>query len=591
MPMELPSLDALRTPANGQIFALKKALSKAAVERAFGVASNRASGRVLARTIREQREVNGREFFASFVCFPNIRPPSFLPDTPLEEMTYGFLLLLELEVDNEWFLGVFTHGASSLADWLDERARPLPRGKLTNAFSGESSVRKMSLKRLAGSRHELQAATYEAADLQASLPMMAAGRCAIRSIRFQGATNGSIAVTASTSRVQRSGGRCPVADLAALVGLVAEYTQADKQHAFLATFAQVVAIDDLPAGTKPTSVLFDWSEILENDALELRRRPNPGEKAPGDQLSKRLLPRVLGDTLPTTEDGDGWRFGRPPNGSRGTFGLTSKGYSVKTILGNKVVVHDVHSEATIPLARWVRDNHAYSITFTQPQFSYSGGALYRRADFVHEVDLVRRCMRVEGALDAATSEKGEPTNASVRFPSRSIFRAVEDSLYADRDWLCCTDLGDEWADYICIRNRALLFVHCKAGNRTTGASSFQEVVGQGLKNLGRVLSTPAVFQAKLAATGRNKYWSTTKIRRLRDSGRRWADFELAVGTILADPDATREVHLVVTMLSIAGFDAAGLAPTPHFTQLVWLLSSFINSCREMGAKPVIVCGP
>jgi hypothetical protein len=47
----------------------------------------------------------------------------------------------------------------------------------------------------------------------------------------------------------------------------------------------------------------------------------------------------------------------------------------------------------------------------------------------------------------------------------------------------------------------------------------------------------------------------------------------------------------VTMLSRAAFEvAAGTAPpAPHFIQLVWLLASFTNSCREMGAKPVIVC--
>jgi Family of unknown function (DUF5519) len=29
---------------------------------------------------------------------------------------------------------------------------------------------------------------------------------------------------------------------------------------------------------------------------------------------------------------------------------------------------------------------------------------------------------------------------------------------------------------------------------------------------------------------------------------------------------------------------APVPPTPHFIQLVWLLASFINSCREMGCN-------
>jgi hypothetical protein len=443
---------------------------------------------------------------------------------------------------------------------------------------------------MSGSKYELQKATYEASDLQSSLPMMAAGRCAIRSIRFQDNAIGSIAVTVNTSRVQRSGGRCPVSDLAALVALVAAETQADKHHAFLATFAQAVAIDDLPAGTQPTSVLFDWSGIVETDTLELYRKPSAGEEL-DDELSKTLLLRILGDTLAAVADGDGWHFGRVPNRPRGRFSLTSTTYSVKTILGNQIVVRDVNSDETMPLAKWARDNDAYSITFSQPEYFFSGGALYRRADFAHEVEVVHRCLRAEVPLGAATSEKGKPKKTAVQFAPESIFRVVEDSVYANRDWLCCTDLGDEWADYLCIRGNALLFIHCKGGRQTTGASSFQEVVGQALKNLGRIQSTPSTFQKKLAATKKKKYWSTTKIERLRDPGGTWSDFEIALNALLANPDATKEVHLVVTMLSIADFESAAAAPTPHFIQLVWLLASFINSCREMGAKPVIVCRP
>ena len=583
-----PSVEALRTPANGQIFALKKALSKAAVEAAFDSASEKARGRKLGKTIREKRTASGEDFWTSFICFPLIGCPAFLPGTDLKEHTYGFLLLLEVQVNAEWFLGVFKHRSASLADWLDAKTKPLHRSKLTNAFSDGSTVRKMSLQRLAPSKHELRAASYEAADLQFSLPMMAASRCAIRSIRFQDNAIGSIAVTVSTSRVQRSGGRCPVGDLAHLVSMVAQQTQADKRHAFLATFAQAVAIADLPAGTRPTSLLFDWSAIMETDALELHRKPAPGEDL-DEAIPKKLLHRLLGDTLPVVADGDDWQFARIVHRPRGTFGLTSTKYSVKTILGNKLVVHDVNSDETIPLAKWARENDAYSITFTQPEYFFGGGALYQRADFANEVEIVRRCLRAEVLLAAATSEKGKPKKADVRFPPDSIFGVAEDSIYAHRDWLCCTDLGDEWADYLCIQNNALLFIHCKGGKHTTGASSFQEVVGQGLKNLGRIQSTPLDFRKKLTATKRKKFWSTTKIERLRDPGRAWPDFEAAVAGLLANPDATKEVHLVVTMLSRAGFETAAATPIPHFIQLVWLLASFINSCREMGAKPVVVC--
>jgi hypothetical protein len=58
--MPQPSVDSVRTPANGQIFALKKPLSKAAVETAFELATEKASGRRLGKTIRVKRTAEGR---------------------------------------------------------------------------------------------------------------------------------------------------------------------------------------------------------------------------------------------------------------------------------------------------------------------------------------------------------------------------------------------------------------------------------------------------------------------------------------------------------------------------------------------------
>ena len=128
---------------------------------------------------------------------------------------------------------------------------------------------------------------------------------------------------------------------------------------------------------------------------------------------------------------------------------------------------------------------------------------------------------------------------------------------------------------LCIRNNALIFIHCKAGKKTRGASSFHEVVSQGLKNLGRVQGTPTQFEKKLGTVQR-KYWSGTKINRLRTVGATWADFLSAASNILPDPTASKEVHLVVTMLSKAKFEDAARTTPPYFIQLIWLLSAFIN---------------
>jgi hypothetical protein len=117
--------------------------------------------------------------------------------------------------------------------------------------------------------------------------MMAASRCAIRSVRFNDDLYGSVSVTVSTSRVQRAGGRCTVEELADLVTTVARETLAAKSNAFLGTFAQAIPLDELPAGVAPSSILFDWNTLLEVDELELRRTPVNANL--GRQVSKRIL--------------------------------------------------------------------------------------------------------------------------------------------------------------------------------------------------------------------------------------------------------------------------------------------------------------
>lgn len=587
-----PSLESLRTPANGQILLLKEPLSKAAVGAAFEAAAISQSQRSILKLVRELRAAARGDFWASLVCFPITQPPSFFPNSALSELTYGFLLLLEVEIGGKWFLGLFKKNCASLNEWLETRAEHLPRTKLTNAFGDGKRINRLNLQRMTVSQHELRGSSYEAADLRTSLPLMAAGRCAIRSVRFDVENHGSIAVTVSTSRVQRSGGRQTVDDLADLVRMVASETLAAKPNGFLGGFAKAVPLRELPSNAEPNSILFDWSQLLDNDDAELRRSPLIKGQL-GKEVRKRLLTRLLGESVPLFSDGAAWEFRKERRQQLGTLVATTSKYVVRKLLKERLTVHDVGSKIAIPLHKWARDHDAYSITFTEPEFFFGNGALYHRAKFGSEIDWVRRCLQTDASLVSATSEKGNPQKSDSAFPRGSIFRAVEDSIYRQREWLCCADLGDEWADYFCIRNDKLIFVHCKGGSQTTGASSFQEVVGQGLKNLGRIQSTPDDFRVKLAATKKNRFWAGSKIARLRGTKRKWGAFETAIDNLLIDPDAGREVHLVVTMLSKTAFEAAALnkPPSPHFIQLVWLLAAFLSSCREMGARPVIVCKP
>jgi hypothetical protein len=72
--MPKPSLDTLQTPANAQVFALAKQLSKSAVERAFDAADAKADGRAVFKVARDKRSIEGSDYFASLISFPLTGP-------------------------------------------------------------------------------------------------------------------------------------------------------------------------------------------------------------------------------------------------------------------------------------------------------------------------------------------------------------------------------------------------------------------------------------------------------------------------------------------------------------------------------------
>jgi hypothetical protein len=220
--------------------------------------------------------------------------------------------------------------------------------------------------------------------------------------------------------------------------------------------------------------------------------------------------------------------------------------------------------------------------------------LYRIAAFKQEVAHVRRVLEVAPTLVAASSEKGGPyaEDASV-FDFDSIFGVVESTVGADEAHLWCCDLGDEWADYIGVKSDRVTFYHCKHGAPTTGASSFQIVVGQALKNLSRIKFRYRDIEVKVDQAEQRRYWGNTRIPLLAKRDDSWRALLHDVEEVLANPNAAWRVAIVVTALSLQQFNAAAAAerPAPHFIQLVWLLSEFISGCRSRDAQAVVYCRP
>lgn len=237
-------------------------------------------------------------------------------------------------------------------------------------------------------------------------------------------------------------------------------------------------------------------------------------------------------------------------------------YSILFRFSTAYAIEDAEG-ATEPLTQWLRRHAAFSVTFTSPEYFYSAGKLYRMAGFEQEVAQVRRFLSVHQPLDTASSEKGDPyPTTAMNFSPESIFGIVERTLSHNDRYLWCCDLGDEWADYIGLGSASVTFYHCKHGTQTTGASNFQIVIGQALKNLSRVKFRRPDVQQKLRQAEQRVHWGATEIPLLARDVDGWTGLDQDFARVIADPNATWRVALVLTALSLKQFDEAAALPTP-----------------------------
>lgn len=585
------TLQDLTVPTSGQFFGLAAAMTNAQVAQVFDDVGAPVVAQREANILREALWLQTIPYWCSFVCFPVEHPPPFAPNSQLRDRRFVFLLLIELQDQAHRSLGVFKAGIAGLGNTLEQLITPIARRSFIRAFSTRARYEKLSLRRMTVSPHELRASSYEAADLEVTLPSLAITRSVPRRLSLQHRDHGTISITVSSSRVHKSGPREVVAALARLTRDVGRESRRGSGSAFLDSFPAAIQFDEKPTTLVPRGVLIEWAALLDNNSLELRRTRADGSITPF--RSKSLL-RLLGGVLTTRKQQTEWVLKNETRGfTVGRLRENKRGYALAELLHQTVNVHSTDGLIQKSLTTWLREEQPFQIAFSSPDYFFSAGNLYKRAGFDREVDLVRSIMQPRVALANVNSEKGKPLPTSAAqtvFPPNSIFRFVEDVEYAQADYLWCTDLGDEWADYVVLVDDKLIFSHCKHGQLKASATPYQEVVGQALKNLGRAQAMPQTVAKKIKGAAAKNTWGNTGIVRLR-GGKPWAAFEAAAIDRVSDPNAAREVHLVISMLSLAGYNAAATSKRPSFIQLVWLLASFMNSTREHGARPVIICRP
>lgn len=585
-------IEDLRVPTSGHFFLLPKAPRQAAVKSLFRfIASESGQGRPLANIVRKQRTHGGVTYVCSLLCFKQPpHPPSFLPGSTLQEVSYGFALLIEVA----GLLAVFKKGAANAEEWFEKQCDPVDGRALTRVYGDKAAYEKMSLRRMTISPSELRACSYEAEDLSTTIPVLGLGRSIPRFIRLVHPTEGTVSVTPGTSRLNKSGPKKDVDELALEIANLAPQLKQANASTFLDAFP--IPIDVAALTARPTGIVFDTSELVAGVTREgcqviLKKSGRPDADVTDAVIDDFRTAR------PLRHRAGNWIFRGNPF-CEGYVSKTKRSFVVRlSAIRNLTLLRPDGTEEEF--AKWIKSHGKFSISFEKPEFFFTQGSLYQSADFARKIDTVAGAIEHNQGLVTVQNEKGRwnkqtrnyhYTAGSTRFENDSIFRFVEDTLCAAEEHLICADLGDEWADFIAISQGRLSLLHCKHGDVAGGASPFQEVIGQAIKNLGRVQISGAALAAKITELERQGNWKpTSAIPRYHGPGGMGA----AAEAVIADFQSAREVVLVVTALSKARFDQERQkAPLePHFIQLVWIVAGFIHTCREKGARARIVCRP
>lgn len=582
------------------------ALPQAGIEAYFDdVIAHRDNAAEVERVVKRVTTVAGSRLRLSYLLFRFREEPAFLQGTAYEDTRHGYVLLAELPVT----LAVFTRHAPFSDGLFAQSVDPLPFDIVSRLFvDGQSEYERISVRNMTVSEYELRRAAYEARNLQNVLSNIVVGRTIPQSLRVRN-TAQTVLLTPSTSRVGTLGGRLEFRPLLqwclrvdqAISGFV-------PVNSFLDSFATPVPVQT-PPGVAPTGLLL-FLDDLERDVLEdhevsIWRKGNNGLAHELDEGQAISIFRRFQSVLEVRQQ---------PDGSFAVLKDTARPFAKLVVTSSTITIRskqldrfELRRPGSEPesLTKYLNSTQEFIVNYNDPRSAYFNRQRFEDRSQLGNIPHFLEILEPDVGLVQVTSEKGTPLQADTEFPPQSVFRSVEVKVRGmNVDILFCDDIDDEWADHIAVweNPRRIAYIHSKF-HATVGlsASAFQEVVGQGLKNLARLRSRRNEYLQKIQARWTQQYvtkdGTQTSIERTRNgvgTANQLADRVMSVST---SPSATREVWLVTNWISRANVTivlsnlAANQQGARHEIQLLWLLSSFVTGCQGAGLIPKIICQP
>ena len=334
--------------------------------------------------------------------------------------------------------------------------------------------------------------SLEAVNLQESFSTTGANNFIVNQCRLNN-NDDIISLSLNSSKVNYLGNKDGIYSFIYWVKDVVDcFANCIQRKSLLSAFAESVDYDSHRHNLIPASILFYTNELLsafENKTyIKMIYKSGNVEKECRLQLTNLLkkLDHVIGiekvnnDYLIYTDTNKTLRKSIKLELAKGKIKLSSNRLKL---------IHLVKQDnETLPLVDYLNSTSPFVVYFDQFEYRYSNRRLFKDNTLVGNLDHFLSVFEPDERLgkNITHSEKGSFTDTHKNFDADSEFGFVEHKYMDEYNEFICDDLGKEWADHIGIGNNRLSFFLSKYDDRKFSATSFHDIVGQALKNIGNM---------------------------------------------------------------------------------------------------------
>ncbi len=572
-----------------------KRITKTKIKETFKTVSVEKQGNFLLRKESNTIVIDRKKISYSICVFKTERKPTFItePITNWEEIRLSYLLIIEIDD----YVVISKKNISKLNEFL-KLLDPIDYSILSSLFvNTKTSFESMSLQNTNISDSALRSKNVTSMDLQDSLSTLGASSYIVQNLRLNDDKE-RVTLSLSTSRINKMGIKKGLKELFKwCIKLCQKIDNHNPVESFLSVFSTPLDFKKESTNLNPIAILLDINHLL-------------------NSVSNGAINRIYIEIDGLEREFDINSFATNFNSLKQVeYDETNDIYKVENNTANDLEVKinknsitlksrklrgiqlDYNSGTTQSLLDYLNHRNDFIINFEDIEMIYSKRKLFKDHRLLNNIPHFVKIFETHSELNYTKSEKGETNANSCKFRKDSVFDVVENKYRDNFKFFICDDMGKEWADHIGVTDDLVALYHSKSKKSLFSASAFHDVIGQTQKNYGVLTPTDGQLSNKKITWGKY-YKSNTRIKMLRKGSSVDDAIELWKENINS-PNFKRQVNIVVDFISKSELEDRlqklqeniDFKEKNEVIQILWLISSLINSSQELGIESKVICKP